>query len=1084
MVNVIKKDGRKEPFKIVNIEVAIDKSAERANYRFTKEEKKKITDFVTEQVESLCKEDVPVEFIHNTVEAALKNVAPTVADCYISYHNWRKQLAKMMDEAYMYSRELAYMDTQKENANKDGAITSTKQALLRSFVSKQFYNLYFKTANEVKDTKEGYYYIHDEDGRLYSMNCCLCDWTAILKNGFEMANQHYNEPKSIDTAFDVIGDLVLSAASQQYGGFTLPQIDEGLAEYAEKTEEKYYVQFIEMGVTEDVARVKSEEWTIRDIKQGYQGWEYKFNTVASSRGDYPFITISLGLATSKWGREIAKAILEVHKEGQGEKGKKRAVLFPKIVFLYDKELCHGINRDVYDAGIECSRWTMYPDWLSLTGEGYISDIYKKYRLAISPMGCVDGKEVITYKYNGKLYIESFERLWRLLERSAVPQRFEGDINLYVDTANINLEIWDTEKGFVKVSKLIRNVSDKWVDVTLSNGRTLLCTANHPFETQNRGVVHAEDLTSEDTVLINSSQYSEETKVVDNDYAWMLGVLLCDSCYDEHITTSIALTGEDEIEDRLRLAFDRYYHMELETVERHRAEKGSYKDLKARTTNYSSSLHSLSFELECLFGGIKKIHRHIPNEVFRWNYEAKMAFLAGMIDADGYINSSEKLGQNSVVQIGSTNKELALQQLALAQALGMPAKIYKNHYSPSDISKIRYRIEFPCSEELASYISCQKKAEKCRYNESYVSFNTFARVSRVEIVDKKDFSYDVSTESEHFEVSGIYSHNCRAFLSPWYRRGGMHPADENDEPVFIGRFNIGAVSLNLPMIYQHSIELGTDFFMILDEYLEDIRNLHKRTYKYLSKMKAGTNPLMCCQGGFYNPDTDGPAHLEPHESIEPLLKCATASFGITALNELQRLYNGKSIYEDGNFALLTLQHINEKVNEFKEEDHILYAIYGTPAESLCAKQPVQFRNKYGIIKNVSDREYFSNSFHCHVSEQITPIQKQDSEKRFWELSNGGKIQYVKYPSRDNVQAFYTLVERAMDMGFYEGVNLDLNYCDDCGYESLDIEDECPHCGGHNITKINRMNGYLAFSRVHGDTRLNAGKMAEIHDRVSM
>jgi len=106
-----------------------------------------------------------------------------------------------------------------------------------------------------------------------------------------------------------------------------------------------------------------------------------------------------------------------------------------------------------------------------------------------------------------------------------------------------------------------------------------------------------------------------------------------------------------------------------------------------------------------------------------------------------------------------------------------------------------------------------------------------------------------------------------------------------------------------------------------------------------------------------------------------------------------------------------------------------------------------------------------------------------EKRFWEIPNGGKIQYCRYPLNYNKEAMRTLIERAMEMGFYEGVNLSLAYCEDCGYEQLEM-DECPKCKSQNITKIDRMNGYLGFTKVHGDTRYNDSKVAEIKDRVSM
>lgn len=319
--------------------------------------------------------------------------------------------------------------------------------------------------------------------------------------------------------------------------------------------------------------------------------------------------------------------------------------------------------------------------------------------------------------------------------------------------------------------------------------------------------------------------------------------------------------------------------------------------------------------------------------------------------------------------------------------------------------------------------------------------------------------------------------CRAFLSPWYERGGRNPADDADRPVFVGRFNIGVVSLHLPMILAKSRQESRDFYEVLDYYLELIRRLHIRTYAYLGEMRASTNPLAYCEGGFYG------GHLGIHDKIKPLLKTATASFGITAFNELQQLYNGKSLVEDGAFALEVLEYINARINQFKEEDGNLYAIYATPAENLCGLQVKQFRKKYGIIENVSDREYVSNGFHCHVTEDITPIEKQDLEYRFWELSNGGKIQYVKYPINYNQEAVKTLVRRAMEMGFYEGVNLSLAYCDDCGHQELEM-DVCPQCGSRNLTKIDRMNGYLSYSRVKGDTRLNEAKMAEIAERKSM
>ena len=163
--------------------------------------------------------------------------------------------------------------------------------------------------------------------------------------------------------------------------------------------------------------------------------------------------------------------------------------------------------------------------------------------------------------------------------------------------------------------------------------------------------------------------------------------------------------------------------------------------------------------------------------------------------------------------------------------------------------------------------------------------------------------------------------CRAFLSD-YR-------DENGELVFTGRANIGAVSLNLPMIYQYNKTVGgteEDFFKLLNYYLEMIRNLHLDRYEYLGKAKASSNPLMFTQGGAYK------GFLKPDDEIKPLLDSWTASFGVTALNELEVLANGKRLAESTEFAKKVMTHINNMVDKFKEEDGKLYAIYNTP--KLC------------------------------------------------------------------------------------------------------------------------------------------------------
>lgn len=729
MYNVIKKDGIIEPYNEQKIIDACNKAARRAMYELSDNDYAQILNDVLTKIDESYDEDTDIEIydMHNIVESVLEEDFPTVAKMYKEYRNYKKDFVHMMDKVYERSQSIRYIGD-KSNANTDSALVATKRSLIYNELSGELYKKFFLTHDEKQAAKDGYIYIHDRSARLDTFNCDLFRVGEVMKGGFEMGNIWYNEPNYLDTAFDVMGDIILSTAAQQYGGFTVPEVDKILEPYAEKSYKKYvneykenakellrelHISFVEKAfnpIIDKLANKNSTNKVQRDFEQGWQGIEMKLNSVGSSRGDYPFVTMTIGLVTSTLGKMAAISLLKVHSEGQGKKGFKRPVLFPKIVFLYDKNL-HGDgsakypSADVFNAGLDCSSKTMYPDWLSLTGDGYVAEMYKKYGKVVSPMG------------------------------------------------------------------------------------------------------------------------------------------------------------------------------------------------------------------------------------------------------------------------------------------------------------------------------------------------------------------------------------CRAFLSPWYEKGGMHPIDENDKPVFEGRFNLGVVSLHLPMILAKARRESKDFYEVLDYYLELIRGLHKRTYEYIGELRASVNPVAFCEGGLLG------GNLKPTDKIKTILPPMTMSYGITALNELQRLYNGKSIREDGQFALEVMQYINDYTNRIKEEDHILYAIYGTPAESLCGLQIEQFRKIYGIIENVSDKPYVSNSFHCHVSEQMSPIEKQDKEGRFWNLFNGGKIQYCRYNLGYNKKAIKTLILRAMDKGFYEGVNLAMCYCEDCGYQQVEM-DICPKCGSKMITKIDRMNGYLGFTRVHGETRYNEAKNAEIADRVSM
>lgn len=411
MKRVLKKDGTVEIFDGQKIVDAVNKSAERAMVQLKTDDFKKIVELVEQEIENsdFSSDDViSVKDLHFCVEAALEEFEPKIAKSYKDYRNYKVDFIHMMDKVYQDSQKIMYLGD-KENANTDSTLVATKRSLTLNCLEKELYKKFFLTKEELQACKDGYIYVHDMSARRNTMNCCLFNMAEVLKGGFEMGNLWYNEPKTLDVAFDVMGDVIFSAASQQYGGFTVPRVDSVLAPYAEKSFEMYkkeYMEIIKESQKKAVITLENgseiellvpcgkeaaeyaRNKVKRDFEQGWQGLEYKLNSVGSSRGDYAFVTITFGLDTTEFGKMAAITYLDVHRRGQGKEGAKRPTLFPKSVFLYDENL-HGkgrVNEDVFEAGVECSQATMYPDWLSLTGEGYVPSMYKEYGEVISPMG--------------------------------------------------------------------------------------------------------------------------------------------------------------------------------------------------------------------------------------------------------------------------------------------------------------------------------------------------------------------------------------------------------------------------------------------------------------------------------------------------------------------------------------------------------------------------------------------------------------------------------------------------------------------------------------------------------------------------
>ena len=702
---VIKKDGSKEPFDASKIIECVKLAANRINVVIPKYKLEDLEDDIYNYFSDdpvLKNFPIYTKDLHSIVIRLLEdNDLVDVANSYKEYRDYKTSYAASWEHIRKSADDILYLGD-RENANFDSSLSSTKGSLIRGAATKELYKQFYLTKEENRLIERGDIYIHDlRDMILNNINCCLFDMGNVLRGGFEMSNVKYTEPKSVLSALQVIGDITLVATAQQFGGFTIPEIDKILLPYCKKTLTASYDEGMAYSMKEKDANDYAWERMLRELEQGFQSLELKLNTVPCSRGDFAFTTLTFG----QWSypdevndcykfsedekqilETICKVILHTRMKGHGGK----PVVFPKLVYLYDKDqIANDIHSQrVFDECIRCSCQCMYPDYLSLN-HGKVADIYKRTGAITSPMG------------------------------------------------------------------------------------------------------------------------------------------------------------------------------------------------------------------------------------------------------------------------------------------------------------------------------------------------------------------------------------CRAYLTEWHD-------PKTGEAITTGRCNIGAVSLNLPLLWEVSKNEGISFHKIIEERFNTIINFFERRYKILADTKACTNPLAFCQGGLYE------GNLNPDDKIGNLTRYMTASIGVTALHEL------KEISLDNSIGIKVLNYLNRLIEDAKKRTGHLYALYGTPAESLCQTQAEQY-NKY-VGKHVYD--YFTNSFHRHVSEDITPFEKQDLEEWAFHQVNGGHIQYVRLDNPENFDAAKAIIQRGMLKGFYQGVNFDSAYCNSCGKHSTNVMWKCPHCGSSDLTVISRVCGYLGYSNVNGHSRMNDGKMKEISERKSM
>ena len=1025
------------------------------------------------------RDSIGVEEIQDVVEKSLMaHGFFDVAKQYIVYrekHARRREAQKRLMDTY---RDIFFADSKNVDLKRDNANINTDASMgimlkLGAEGAKHFVDNYVLPEEFAVADHENYIHIHDKDFSLITFNCCQIDLLKLFHGGFSTGHGFLREPNSIRSYASLACIAIQSNQNDMFGGQSINAFDYAMAEGVRKSFRKsvlseikrasFYCGVDEVNVDEidfEICRYAEGEnpaavahlsevlhfdeklakavysEACRDVEeethQAMEALIHNFNTLHSRAGaQVPFSSINYGMDTSPEGRLAIREVLNATEAGLGNG---ETPIFPISVFQLKSGVNYDFNDPNYDLFQQACRVSakrLFPNFVNIDAP-YNLQYYKPgdYNSCVATMGCADGEEIVIYRYKGEYFCEGLKRLWERMQENHQQQ----GISTYIKPAE--LQVWDANAGsFVDVYTVIKNPDQaNWIRINFDDGRTILVTADHPLYTTNRGRIPVSDLKVGDEI---ESYYHlpnieiDSDSIDDTNEAYILGLVITDGCY----ANGLSITLDDETEqdimevfiERVKKAWDR----DCTVMHYSRGDKGDYNMILVKDSPKTDNK-----VLTEVFCGLQKNYRSIPNTIFSASKEVRLSFLAGMIDGDGHISHKSK------VQIGTTNKELAWQQLALAQSLGYPAKMYINHYSSKNPESIRYRVEFTMSDEIAKYLASAKKSQiQWNGKQSQTKTPNVIKVRSIEQLGAlgKD-SFDLETASDKFTLSFINSGNCRTRVM-----SNVNGPEESGS-----RGNFSFVTINLPKLALEAKGDVDAFFELFDKYIQLSHDYLLFRLKTIESKHVYNYPFLMGQGVWMGSDK-----LKPTDGIREVLKHASLSIGFCGLAECLVALTGKhhgQSEEAQQLGLKIVGHLRERTDKFTADEQKNWTTFATPAESTAGQFQRSNRKKYGKIKGVTDRDYMTNSNHVPVYYKMSVIKKIEIEAPYHALCNAGHIAYIEIdgdPAK-NPTAFEAVIRAMHDanMGYFS-INHPVDRDPICGYTGI-IENECPHCHRREVT----------------------------------
>ena len=937
-------------------------------------------------------------------------------------------------------------DLKRENANINGDTSMGSMLQIGANVSKEFYLEHMVPADAAKAHRNGDIHIHDLDFYGWTTTCTQIELLKLFEDGFDTGHGHLREPKSIRSYAALAAIAIQSNQNDQHGGQSVVDFDYAMAKGVRWTYDRMCKKY--QTIAEDTNIENPADWirkhamdeTVHETYQAMEGFVHNLNTMHSRAGaQVPFSSINYGMDTSWEGRLAIEQLLLATEAGLGHG---ETPIFPIQIFRVKEGINYNPgdpNYDLFRLAIRVSAKRLFPNF-SFVDAPFNKQYYKEGHpeTEIAYMGAVTGDDIITIRVDGRVHTLPFSEAYTRFHDWVRP-----------------VEILDRGQ-FVEI-KAWQNYPDggDWCDVKFSNGRYLRMTSDHPLPTQ-RGRVLCQDLQVGDEVPLANYTCIEDGNAYPPLDPWVMGVLICDSNRDAVVTLGM---DEQDVADALIEKCGGRINVQK------RGAKGNYLEV---FLTHGDSEKVCARPMQTYFGSCNKKERRLPVDFTAWHYEDRMQLLAGILDADGHFKAQSNA---CYAYMGSTNKKLALQEMILAESLGFHAKMVKTTYGKGE-DHPRYTVCFRVTKDIP--VRSEKKRKRMNVS-PYVHRPSTATITEITFVGATGQNrYDVTTESDRFDVSGINSHNCRTRVI-----GNVHDPERQICP---GRGNLSFTSINLPRLAiaaQHDERL---FIRKLDDVLELVADQLLARLEVQSARTVANFPFLMGQGVWIDSE-----NLDWNDSIGEVLKHGTLSIGFIGLAEtLKALYGAhhgesEAMQEKG---LMIIQRIRDFCDFKSQETGLNFTCLATPAEGLSGRFVRIDRQKYGSIPGVTDREYYTNSFHVPVYYPIDAFKKLAIEAPYHALTNAGHISYIEMdgdPTK-NLAAFEKVVRYMHDVGIgYGSINHPVDRDPVCGYSGV-IGDTCPKCGrtehDHAFERLRRITGYLVGTL----NRWNNAKRAEESDRV--